>query len=174
MKIRAELHINGGMRKPYLVTGPNEPDEHLAHKLAAYILFWNDEPMLDATSRLPALANFEFVPDLLALDDSGDAKLWVECSSITHHKLTKITRRAPNCRIVVIKEYARDAARLRQELTEQFDRPERVEIFGWPDGAYKQWLAAVGDKVEVFGEADGRMINAVVNETPLVVEFESY
>jgi len=64
--------------------------------------------------------------------------------------------------------------RLRQELTEQFDRPERVEIFGWPDGAYKQWLAAVGDKVEVFGEADGRMINAVVNETPLVVEFESY
>jgi uncharacterized protein YaeQ len=174
VKIRAELHINGGMRKPYLVTGPNEPDEHLAHKLAAYILFWNDEPMLDATSRLPALANFEFVPDLLALDDSGDAKLWVECSSITHHKLTKITRRAPNCRIVVIKEYARDAARLRQELTEQFDRPERVEIFGWPDGAYKQWLAAVGDKVEVFGEADGRMINAVVNETPLVVEFESY
>ena len=174
MKIRCDLHINGGSRKPYLVSGPNEPDEHLAHKLAAYILFWDYEPMLDATAKLPALAAFEFVPDLLGLDEDGSARLWVECGTVTHHKLTKITRRAPRCRIVVIKEHERDAARLRKELLEQFDRPERVEILAWPDGAYRAWTHAVADKTEAFGEADGHMINAVVNELPVVVEFKSF
>ena len=64
MKIRAELTINGETRKPFLVSGPSEPDDHLAHRIAAYILFWNDDPTLDATTKTPALANFEFLPDL--------------------------------------------------------------------------------------------------------------
>jgi len=174
VKIRADLHINGGARKPYLVSGPNELDVHLAHKLAAYVLFWDDEPMLDANAKTPALASFEFLPDLIALDDAGEAKLWVECGTTTMHKLTKITRRAPRCRIVVLKENARDAARLRKELAEQFDRPERVEILAWPPGQFKAWCAAVGEKTEAYGEASGHMINAVVNETPLVVEFEPH
>lgn len=171
MKIRCDLHINDGSRKPYLVSGPNEPDEHLAHKLAAYILFWDYEPMLDATAKTPALAQFEFVPDLLGLDEGGGLKLWVECGTVTRHKLTKITRRAPGCRIVVMKENEREAARLRSELEEQFDRPERVEILAWPQGCYRQWVRAVAGKTEAFGETSGQMINAVLNEQMFVVEF---
>ena len=173
MKIRADLTINGENRKPYLVSGPNELDEHLAHKLAAYILFWGDEPTLDPSTKMAALANFEFMPDLIAFDASGETKLWVECGTVTRNKLTKVTRRAPNARIVVIKEQLREAEQLRKELEAQFDRPERVEIFAWPAGAYRAWLETVGPKVEAFGEADGRMINAVVNETSVLVEFES-
>ena len=174
MKIRCEPNINGETRKPYLVGGPNEPDDHLAHRVAAYILFWDYEPLLDATTKNPALNNFEFLPDLIALDDEGAIKLWVECGSITHHKLTKITRRAPQCRIVILKENEREAARLRKELTEQFDRPERVEILAWPGASYKEWAAALADRTEAFGESDGRMINAVVNETMFVVEFKPH
>ncbi|MBI4371523.1 MAG: YaeQ family protein [Elusimicrobia bacterium] len=174
MKIRCDLRVNGGSRKPYLVSGPNEPGDHLAHRLAAYVLFWDAEPLLDATARMPALAAFEFVPDLLALDDAGAIKLWVECGTITLHKLTKITRRAPRCRLVVMKETERDAARLRRDLEEQFDRPGKVEILAWPGDSYRRWAAAVADKTEAFGEASGLMINAVVNETPQLVEFKRF
>lgn len=174
MKIRGDLHVNGGSRKPYLVGGPNEPDDHLAHRLAAYILFWDYEPILEASAKTPALANFEFMPDLIGLDEAGEAKLWVECGTVTYHKLTKITRRAPQCRIVVMKEHERDAARLRAELTAQFDRPERVEILAWPGAAYRDWCRVVADKTEVFGEASGHMINAVVNEVMVLVEFKSF
>jgi hypothetical protein len=173
MKIRADVTINGIERKVYIVQGPNEPDEHLAQKLAACILFWDQEPIIDASTKTPALAGYEFLPDLIALDTSNAPTLWMECESVTFHKLTKITRRLPQCRIVVLKKNDRDAQRLRQELTDQFDRPERVEILAWPPGAYQEWLNAVAEKTEAFGEADGRMINAVVNETPLVVEFLS-
>jgi hypothetical protein len=90
------------------------------------------------------------------------------------HKLTKITRRAPRCRIVVLKENERGAAQLRAELTAQFDRPERIEVLAWPDGQFKAWCAAVQEKTEAFGEASGYMMNIVLNETMFVVEFKSY
>ncbi|MBI4061289.1 MAG: YaeQ family protein [Elusimicrobia bacterium] len=174
MKIRCELTFNGETRKPYLVSGPSEPDDHLAHRIAAYILFWNDAPMVDATTRTPALANFEFLPDLLAVDSAGEAKLWIECGTVTMHKLTKVTRRMPKCRIVIIKETERAAADLRRDLLDQFDRPERVEILAWPGNSYKEWARTVGDSMEAFGESDGRSINGVVNEQMVVTEFKTY
>ena len=174
MKLRAELTFNGEERKPYLVSGPSEPDDHLQHRLAAYILFWDLNPTLDATTKTPALANFEFLPDLLAVDDAGDATLWVECGSVTMNKLTKVTRRMPRARIVVIKETERSASELRKQLDETFDRPERVEVLGWPGDSYKKWSATVGDTMEAFGESGGLTINAVVNGEMVVVDFKSY
>ncbi len=174
MKIRCDLNINGEDRRPQLVAGPSEPDDHLAHRLAAYILFWNYEPILDASTKIPALDNFEFLPDLLAVDAGGAAVLWVECGSITMNKLTKVTRRMPQCRLVIMKETEREAERLRQDLQAQFDRPEKVEILAWPGRSYREWVAAITDKTEAFGEAEGNMINAVVNNTPFVIEFKSF
>jgi YaeQ protein len=174
MNIRADLNINGTERKMFLSMGPNEPADHVAHRLAASILFWDYEPMLDASTKTPALNNFEFLPDLLAVDPSGEATLWVECGSVTMNKLTKVTRRMPRARLVIIKETEREASQLRKALEDQFDRPEKVEILAWPDKSYKQWVAVVKDRTEAFGEASGNMLNIVINETMLVVEFKSY
>lgn len=174
MKIRCDLTFNGETRKPYLVSGPSEPDDHLAHRIAAYILFWNDQATTDATTSTPALANFEFLPDLLAVDDSGAATVWIECGTVTMNKLTKVTRRMPRARIVIMKETERSAAELRKQLQDSFDRPERVEILAWPGTSYKEWAAVVGDSIEAFGESDGRSINAVVNEKMVVVDFKPF
>lgn len=174
MKIRAELTFNGETRKPYLVSGPSEPDDHLAHRIAAYILFWKDNPTLDATVKTPALANFEFLPDLLAVDDAGEATVWIECGTVTMNKLTKVTRRMPRARIVIMKENERSAQQLREDLDHQFDRPERIEILAWPGDSYKQWAKTVGDTLEAFGEADGHSINGVVNGEMVVVEFKKF
>jgi uncharacterized protein YaeQ len=174
VKIRCELTFNGETRKPYLVSGPSEPDDHLAHRIAAYILFWNDRATTDATTKTPALANFEFLPDLLAVDEAGEATVWIECGTVTMNKLTKVTRRMPRARIVIMKETERAAQDLRRDLNDQFDRPERVEILAWPGNSYKEWAATVGDSIEAFGEADGRSINGVVNEQMVVVEFKAY
>lgn len=177
MKIRADLSINGGERKVLLVSGPSEPDDHLAHRLAACILFWDAEPILDASVKTPALADYEFLPDLIGLNAAGEAVLWVECGSVTMNKLTKITRRLPRARLVIMKETERQASELRRDLLASFDRPEKVEILAWPDKTYKEWaraVAAKSDKTEVFGEASGHMINVVMNEAMFVIEFKSF
>ena len=174
MKIRCELTFGGESRRPFFVSGPSEPDDHLAHRIAAFILFWNDNAMVDATTKTPALANFEFLPDLLAVNDAGEATVWIECGTVTMNKLTKVTRRMPQARIVIMKENERAAADLRRELDDSFDRPERVEILAWPGTSYKEWAKTVGDSIEAYGEADGRSINGVVNGEMVVVEFKTY
>ncbi|MDE2141813.1 MAG: YaeQ family protein [Elusimicrobia bacterium] len=177
MKVRAELNINGGERKVLLVSGQSEPDDHLAHRLAACILFWDAQPILDASVKTPALADYEFLPDLIGLNDAGEIVLWVECGSVTTNKLTKITRRLPRARLVIMKETERQASELRRDLDASFDRPEKVEILAWPDKSYKEWAKAVtakSDKTEAFGEAGGHLINVVMNEAMFVVEFKSF
>ncbi len=170
MKLRCDLHVNGASRKLFIVQGPNETGAHLALKLAAYLLFWDLEPIVDASPKTPALAAFEFMPDVLALDEAGETRLWVECGSVTMHKLLKLTRRLPQARVVVLKETQREAERLRQDIAEQLDRHEKVEILAWPGRQFQEWLAALGEKTEVFGEAGGLMLNVVVNERPVVAE----
>jgi len=174
VKIRCDLTFNSETRKPYLVSGPSEPDDHLAHRIAAFILFWKDQAMVDASTKTPALANFEFLPDLLAVNDAGEATVWIECGTVTLNKLTKVTRRMPRCRIVIMKENERSAADLRRDLLHQFDRPERIEILAWPGDSYKKWAITVGDSIEAFGEADGSSINGVVNGEMVVVEFKPF
>ena len=174
MKLRCELHVNGGMRKVVMVARPNEPGEHLAHKLAALVLFWDYDPIIDASVKTPALADYEFLPDLLSLDEGGEVRLWVECGSVTLHKLKKLTRRLPAARIVVMKETEREAARLRKDLEEQLARQEKVEIFAWPGTSFRDWAGTVGEKTEIFGEGNGHLINAVVNERPVVAEMRSF
>lgn len=174
MKIRAELTVNGETRRPYLVGGTNETDDHVIHKLAAYILFWKDDPTPDATAKMPGLADYEFMPDLVAFDDGGRVKLWVEVDSVTMNQLTKVTRREPTARLFVLKKNPREAQLLRRELDARFDRPERVTVLAWPEGAYKEWAALIGEKVEGFGEADERSLNLVIGETMVVVDFLSY
>ena len=53
MKLRCDLNVNGGERKLLIVQGPNEPESHLALKLAACLLFWDSEPLVDASVKLP-------------------------------------------------------------------------------------------------------------------------
>lgn len=174
MNIRADLNINSGERKPFFSMGPNEAEDHVAHRLGAYILFWDYDPILDASTKTPCLNNFEFLPDLIAVDHAGEPTLWVEVGSVTMNKLTKVTRRMPRARLVVLKETEREAELLRRTLDGQFDRPEKVEILAWPDKTYKQWLAAVKDRSEAFGEVAGNGMNLVLNETMFAFDFKRF
>lgn len=174
MKLRCDLHVNGANRKLVLVSAPNESAQHMGLRLAAYLLFWDQEPVMEASAKNPALANFEFLPDLMALDEAGDIKLWVECGTTTMHKLLKLTRRLSQGRIVVMKESEREALRLREDMRAQLDRAGRVEILAWPAAVFQSWTESLFEKTEVFGEAGGLMLNLVINERPIVAELTKF
>ena len=174
MKLRCDLHVNGGARKLVLVPAAHETAEHLGLKLASYLLFWDLNPVVGASPRHPALAGQEFAPDLMALDDAGAVRLWVECGKVTLHKLGKLTRRLPGTRLVVLKASENEAQRLRLEMKERLDRGDAVEILAWPGGQFGQWMEALQDKTEIYGEAGARTLNIVVNERPLVAELKAF
>lgn len=175
LKLRCDLHLNGGSRKLVLVPGLHETDEHLALKLAAYLLFWDQEPVVEASPRHPALLGQEFIPDLLAVNEAGEISLWVECGKITMHKLGKLTRRFRWARLVVMRENEREALRTRSQVQDELgDKGKLVEILAWPQGAFPGWLGAMADKIEVYGEAGGLGLNLTVNEHPLAVDLKKF
>jgi hypothetical protein len=174
MKIRCDLHVNGENRKLLLVPGPNELGERLALKLAGFLLFWTFDPKVDASIKTPALAQFEFLPDLVGLDDGGEIVLWVDCQTTTMNKLSKLTRRLPRARLVVLKEDERGAARLRADVEAGIDRPQRIEILSFPGTGFREWFGFLGEKAEVYGDSTERLINVVVNGHPVAADFKAF
>lgn len=169
-KIRADLRVNDGWRKLVLAPGDNEKPQHLGLKLAAYLLFWAEDLTVDPSVKHPALAGQDFRPDLLGVDVSGAVSLWVECGNTSQNKLTKVLRRWPQARVVVVKEAPGEARRFRQVLSEGVPRSERVEVYAWPEGRFGDWMRCLSEKTEVFGESGGVGLNLVVNEQVYVAD----
>ena len=174
MKIRCDLQINGGARKLLLVSGPNETVEHLTLKLAAYLMFWDADPVVEASSSHPALQGQKFILDLMGLDDSGALNLWVECGNVTLHKIGKLLRRFPSARSVIVKPTEREAERLRADVTDQEQKGGKIEILAWPGRQFQDWMKVVYEKTEVYGEAGDRSLNLVINEVPVVADFRAF
>lgn len=174
MKIRCDLQLNGGSRKLLLVSGPNETVDHLTIKLAAYLMFWDAEPIVEASSSHPALAGQKFIPDMMGLDDSGGLNLWIECGNVSLHKLGKLLRKFPTARIVLLKATEREAERVRRDINDQEEKGGKIEIIAWPGSQFKEWTKVVYEKTEIYGEANDRSLNLVINEVPIVADFKAF
>ncbi|HOX23446.1 MAG TPA: hypothetical protein PLL10_08280 [Elusimicrobiales bacterium] len=174
MYLRCDLNINGGRKNLLIVPRHDETVEHSALKLACAILFWERELILDATVNHPALSNCPFVPDMMALDDSGAISFWGECGNTSLNKLDKVIKKVPGARIVVLRESPDDARQMRTALSGQTKKHQRVEILAWPKPEFERWLAAVQDSNSVVGESTGRSMSLVFNEQVFDVDFESF
>ena len=171
MAIRCDFYLNGENRKVVMVPQPEETREHVALRLSAFLLFWAYDPNMELSMKHPALAGQEFRPDLIALKDSGEIAVWIECGNVSLNKLDKLTRRCPWAKIAVIKASEFEGQRLRRDLRDEVPRQQAIDVWAWPKEAFGLWLGAVQEreKVEVVGEAEEGALNLVVNEVPLAV-----
>src|SRR3989338_4725210 len=151
----------GNDRKKLILTGQdNETLEHLALKLAGFVLFFGWDPVVEISPKHPALNGQEFRPDLPAFNSAGEIFLWIECGNVTTHKLDKIIRRNRQARIVVLKGTEREAHNLRRALEKnEVTDAGRVEILAFPEGRILEWAGILDDSVEVYGEVSERSFN---------------
>lgn len=172
MQIRCAVQMNETIRKLVLVGQDSETPEHLALKLAAFVLFFNENPTVELSLKNPALAGQEFKPDLLCLNEFGETRIWIECGNVTTHKLDKLLRRNRNARIVVLKERPHEAQNLRRALDKNgIKNAENVEIWSFPDGEFEAWLSALEESMEIFAEPAEHAFNLVANATAFSFEF---
>lgn len=174
MQLRCDINLDGVNKKLILVTQEQETPQHLALKLAGYLLFFDQNPIVDLSMKHPALNQQEFRPDLVALNEAGEIKLWVECGTVTSHKMDKISRRWREARIVALKETLREAENLRRMLGKnEVSQSERIEILAFPGDSFKEWAGALENVTDIVGEHNGRSFNLVVNAVPLSFDFVS-
>jgi hypothetical protein len=170
MTVRGELNINGGCRRILLVAKEEETAEHVALRLAAAVLFFDMEPALEAGPTHPAVVDTGFYPDLLALDDGGGIKVWIECGNVATNKLTKVARRLRGGRLVVMRESPEDGHRMRALIKKEIPKGDKIEILAWPKDDFARWTCALRESSHIFGEASGRSLNLVLNEQPFAVQ----
>lgn len=170
MTLRCELNVNGGSRRILLVGKEEEPHEHLALRLTAAILFFDLEPALEAGPGDPLLADIGFLPDLMVPDGTGGVAVWVECGNVANNKLIKVARRVKQGRLVVLKEDEDSGRRQREVIKKEIRNGERIEVWAWPKAEFARWNAALQESNYIYGEAAGRSLNLVLNETAFSVD----
>ena len=171
--MRCDLNINGKNRRVMLVVKEEETPEHVALRLAAAILFFDSEPIVEVSPNDPLLADIGFTPDLMVPDGVGAIAAWVECGNIANNKLTKVARRIKEGRLVAIKESVDAGNRLRKVIEHEIRNGEKVEVWAWNREDFAKWLAAVRESNYVYGEASGQSLNLVLNEAVFAVPLVS-
>lgn len=165
MKLRCELHLDHRLSRVILVAKPEEKFDHLALKLAAFVMFDEARPVVDPSTSHASLAGLDVRPDLLITDEGGGISHWIECGTTSLNKLDKVARRLPSARVIVIQSTERSARQLRERLQDETKHDDRIEIWTWTEDSFNTWQKALAEKTEIFGEARERSFNLVVNET---------
>jgi uncharacterized protein YaeQ len=168
MTLRCELNINGGSRRVLIMAGEEETLEHVALRLTAACLFFDGEPVEPGPAD-HALADIGFVPDLMVRNEAGGVGVWVECGNVAMNKLTKVNRRVQG-RLVVLKEDEPAGRRLREVVTAELNKSEKIEILAWDRKDFAAWKAALKESNYVYGEASGHSLNLVLNDAAFSVQ----
>ncbi len=170
MKIRCEFHLGDKARKVFLVPKPEEKADHLVLKLAALAMFHAQNPVVDLSADHPSLSAFAHRPDVCVFNEGGEISHWIECGTVSLHKVDKVLRRMSSGRFIVIKPDIRGAQKFRNDLNHEVRNGNRVEIWAWENEEFLGLLKVIGEKTELFGEAHERFLNVVVNEHPYVAQ----
>jgi hypothetical protein len=173
LKIRCRAHLTGPVpdRVWHLTSVREETFDHLALKLAACLMFQSEDPVPEPSPKHPALQDQDFRPNLMALDAAGYMRLWVDCGTVSLHKLEKVARRFQNARIIVIKKSPREAEKFREQVREETKQAAgRTEVWAFPEGLFAEWRSRLGEDTHVVGEAHEKSLNVVVNDQPYVVD----
>ena len=170
MKIRAKLHINGESRSLVLFPVLSETVDHVVLKLAAALFFSAAEPIISPSSRHPTLRDQEFVPDVMALNEAGELILWVECGKTTPHKLSKVSKRFRQARVIVLTALLREGEQMVKTL--DAEGIARVQVWTFGEGEFACWSALVGESNDLIGEATETSLNLVINDQPFITELQ--
>ena len=173
MTLRCDLNVNGKSRRVLVVAKEEETLEHIALRLTAAILFFDQEPALDVSPSDPMLEDIGFYPDLLVPDGIGGIAVWIECGNLAENKMTKVARRIKEGRMVILKENPEGGRRLREVIKKEVRNGEFIEVWAWPRAEFARWTAALKESTYVYGEASGQSLNLVLNEAVFDVQLIS-
>ncbi len=173
MQYRCNIQINSSTKKLVLTGQDSETQENLSLKLAAFVLFFDQNPMIDVSLKHPAITGQEFRPDLLCLTEFSETAAWIECGNVTTHKLDKLLRRNRNARIIIVKASVRDARNLRAAFKKNdIANSDRAEIYAFPEGTFTSWLRMMDDSIDIVGESEHGGFNLVANSALFNFNFE--
>ena len=133
-------------RKILIAQNENETAAHVGLKLLAFLLFARERLQIE-----PRLhnENIPFIPDLVQLDYELRPVLWIECGECSLAKLDKLSVKAPEAEIWVVRRSAGEAEQLRRSMEKQALRRGRYGIVGLDAAFFEEICARLQERNEV-------------------------
>lgn len=133
MKYSFNIQANDGKQdySEKLIVGAfnNESGSHIALKLLAYLMFIKQAPRIDED------AGWNVVPDLIARDDSGEIKLWVDCGSVSAKKADTIATKARDkIDFFVFRGTEREMDQFYKQIQDKVKHLQNVKCISFDDG----------------------------------------
>ncbi len=133
-----------------------ESNTHVALKLLAYMMFIERQPHIDED------AGWHFVPDLIARDDSGAIKLWIDCGRVSMKKVDTIaTKVRDNIDFFVFRKTEGDMDRFYKAITDKVKHLQNVKCISFDDG----FIDGVGSALDRTNNLEGYIADDMVNLT---------
>lgn len=142
------LRIRAGGRTLVLAKRAGESTAHVLLKAIGYARYAPDYPDI----RIEAPIGLRYKPDLVALDDAGEPRLWIECGHVDREKVRRLVRRYPRTHLVWLRRQSQweGAIRIVQEALVDARRPAPVEVLGVTD----EILLAIAESGDTDGVVD--------------------
>ncbi len=132
-----------------IIIGQQETETitHVVLKLIGYLLFFRERLQVEINLHNPAIP---FVPDLVQLDYELRPVLWVECGECGVQKLHKLSVKAPDAVIWIIKKSAAAAADLAKSMQKEELRKNRYHIIGLDAEVFQEICGLVTSRNEIY------------------------
>jgi len=160
MKYTFNIQISDNKREraEKLVIGAydNESGGHIALKLLAYLMFIEQRPHIDED------AGWNFTPDLIARDESGSIKLWVDCGRVSMKKVDIIAAKArDNIDFFVFRKTQRDMDHFYQTIRDKIRHLQNVKCISFDEG----FVDGIGGSLDRTNNLEGYVGDDMVNLT---------
>ncbi len=160
MKYTFNLEISNDKREhtEKLIVGAfdNESSANIALKLLAYVMFIEKRPRIDED------AGWQFIPDLIARDDSGEIRLCVDCGGISTKKIDMIgTKGRDNIDFYVFRKTAREMEQFYQVIKDKVKDLDKVKCVSFDDG----FVDVLGDNLDRTNNVHGYVSDDMVTVT---------
>jgi len=153
------LRIRAGGRTLVLAKRAGESTAHVLLKAIGYARYAPDYPDV----RIEAPIGLRYKPDLVALDDAGEPRLWIECGHVDREKVRRLVRRYPRTHLAWLRRQSQweGAIRIVQEALVDARRSAPVEVIGVTDATLLT-IAESGDADAVTGTVTVAMLEGDV------------
>ncbi len=160
MKYTFNLQISNDKREhtEKLIVGAfdNESGASIALKLLAYVMFIERRPRIDED------AGWQFIPDLIARDDSGEIRLCVDCGSVSTKKVDTIaTKGRDNIDFYVFRKTVREMDNFYQVIKDKIKHLDKVKCVSFDDG----FVDGLGDSLDRTNDIHGYISDDMVTMT---------
>ena len=132
------LRIQAGGRTLVLTKRAGESTAHVLMKAIACARYAPEYPDL----RIETAIGLRYKPDLVALDDTGAPRLWVECGHVDREKLRRLVRRFPRTHLAWFRRQSQwaGAVRIVRDALVDVRRSAPIDVLAVDDTLFRAVL----------------------------------